>query len=152
MLEDDYLSRFGQLIQAVPWEIVLPRDWTDYFEQRGEATVYDRDARASKRLLARTYAVLWFQNTLSFCHRSPQPVGIYSRDFSRQGVGFLAPMQLFPEEQVRIALPTLCVDVKVTRARRITSHCFEIGTVLLNRHDPDPAALASPAGVTVLRS
>tara|TARA_R110002049_G_scaffold50370_2_gene142967 strand:+ start:19661 stop:19852 length:192 start_codon:yes stop_codon:yes gene_type:complete len=62
----------------------------------------------------------------------------------------LVPFELYPVEQIRVALPTFWVQLEVVRARRITSRCFEIGTKLLKRHDPSiqglmPAATADIA-------
>ena len=143
MLENDYSSRFSELIDSIAWDIELPRDWADYFDQRGEATSFKGDVRNNKRMKIRTYGVMWFDLPLPFHPRTTDPIGVYSRDFSRQGVGILTPFEIFPEEHVRIALPAFWVEVKVVRARRITSKCYEIGTELIQRHDPDPAALIS---------
>ncbi len=142
MLEDDYSSRFSRLIESVQWDIELPRDWTDYFEHRGETSSFNGDVRTNKRMMVRTYGVMWIVESLPFCHRSAEPIGVYSRDFSRHGVGLLTPFQLFPEERIRVVLPAFWVELLVVRARRITSKCYEVGAELLQRHDPDPMAFA----------
>ncbi len=144
MLEDDYSSRFGELIESIVWDIELPRDWSDYFDVRGETASFKGDVRNNQRMMIRTYGAMWFEQSLPFCDRSSEPVGVYSRDFSRNGVGLLAPFELYPEERIQIALPAFWVQVLVVRARRITSHCYEIGTELIKRHDADPAALLGP--------
>lgn len=149
MLEDDYTSRFSKLIESIQWNIELPRDWADYFDQCGEMSQFEIDVRTNKRMMVRTYGAMWFDQSLPFCNRSTDPVGIYSRDFSRQGVGLLSPFEIYPEERIRIALPAFWVEVLVVRARRITSKCYEIGTELIQRHDPDPAALMSAMTATV---
>ena len=147
MLEVDYSTQLGELIQSVDWNIELPIEWSDYFEQRGEVASYPNDERHNQRLKIRTHGIMWFDQSLHFLDRSSDPVGVYTRDFSRQGAGFLVPFEVFPEEQVRIALPTFWVRLHVVRARRITSKCYEIGGVLLQRHDPSPGAFeAAPAG------
>ena len=77
-------------------------------------------------------------------------MGIYTRDFSRQGTGFLSPCEIYPEEQVRIVLPTFWVQLRVARARRINGKCYEIGAVLSRQHEPDSDAFVPdprPAGV-----
>jgi hypothetical protein len=149
MLEVDYTSRFSKLIKSIQWKIELPRDWADYFDLRGEMSQFEIDVRTNNRMMVRTYGVMWFDQSLPFCNRSADPVGIYSRDFSRQGVGLLSPFEIYPEERIRIALPAFWVEVLVVRARRITSKCYEIGTELIQRHDPDPAALMSAMTATV---
>lgn len=138
MLDVDYSTRFGELIQSVDWNIELPVEWKDYFEQRGEIPSYAEDERQNQRLKIRTHGLMWFEQTLPFCSRGSEAFGIYTRDFSRHGAGFLSSFQIFPEELVRVALPTFWVQLQVVRARRITSCCYEIGCVLLQRNDPSP--------------
>lgn len=142
MLEDDYSSRFSRLIESVKWDIELPRDWTDYFDHRGETSSFNGDVRSNKRMMVRTYGLMWTEESLSFCHRSAEPIGIYTRDFSRQGVGLLTPFQIYPEERIRVVLPAFWVELSIVRARRITNKCYEVGAELLQRHDPDPKAFA----------
>lgn len=115
-------------------------EWADYFEQRGEQAAFADDERNNQRLKVRTYGVMWFDQTLPFRPRTTDPVGIYTRDFSRKGAGFLSPIQLYPEERIRIVLPTFWVQLKVARTRRITHRCYEVGTVLQKRHDPSSLA------------
>ena len=117
MLEDDYTSRFGELIESIEWEIELPRDWADYFDQRGEVASYDDDERQNRRLKIRTYGAIWCERTLPFCTRGDSPIGVYSRDFSRTGLSFLSPTQMFPEEIVRLVLPAFWVRVSRLIAR-----------------------------------
>lgn len=136
MLEVDYSTQFGKLIETIDWSIELPVEWSDYFEQRGEVPSYADDERHNRRLKVRAYGALWFEKTLPSFQRASEPVGVYTRDFSRQGVGFLSPVEIYPEEQVRIALPTFWMQLHVVRTRRITSKCFEVGAILIHRHDP----------------
>ena len=136
MLEEHYSTEFHELIRCTNWEIELPIEWTGYFDDRGEIASYANDERSNQRLKVRTHGVLAFDRTLPFCPRSKVPVGIYTRDFSKNGVGFLSPLQIYPAEQVRILLPTFWVELEVMRARRITSKCYELGAKLIRRHDP----------------
>jgi hypothetical protein len=150
VLEIDYSTQLGTLIGSIDWDIELPVEWSDYFEQRGEIASYADDERHNQRLKIRTHGVMWFDTSLPFRPRSADPIGIYTRDFSRHGAGFLTPMEVYPEEQVRITLPTFWVQLHVVRARRITSKCYEIGATLIQRHDPTPEAFqlgANPAAV-----
>ena len=140
MLEIDYSAQLGRLIQSIDWDIELPLEWSDYFEERGEIASYVDDDRNNQRLKIRTHGILWFDESLPFCKRDRNPLGIYTRDFSRQGAGFLSSIEIYPEEVVRIALPTFWVQLHVVRARRITSKCYEIGARLLQRLDPHPDA------------
>lgn len=140
MLEEHYSARFRELIESVDWDIELPVEWADFFQVRGETPTYADDERHNQRLKIRTHGVLWFDRSLPFLTRSEEPVGIYTRDFSRHGAGFLTAFEVYPQEQVRILLPSFWMQLEVTRTRRITSRCFEIGTRLIRRHDANPDA------------
>jgi hypothetical protein len=140
VLEINYSAVLDELIRSIHWSVELPVEWSDYFQQRGEVASFGADERHHQRLKVRTYGVLWFEQSLPFRPRSAEPVGIYTRDFSRQGAGLLAPMEVYPEERVRIVLPTFWMQLHVVRARRITSRCYELGSRLIRRHDPSPAA------------
>ena len=141
MLENDYSSKFSELIKSVSWDIELPIEWSGFFHERGEVPCYTEDERNNQRLKVRTHGLMLFEGSLPFRPRSGDPFGVYTRDFSRQGCGLLSSFELFPTEKIRIALPTFWVQLEVVRARRITSKCFEIGTTLIKRHDPSFQAL-----------
>ena len=101
------------------------------------------DERNNQRLKVRTHGVLWFDQSLPFLPRTMRPVGVYTRDFSRHGVGFLSPFEIYPEEHIRLVLPTFWLQLLVVRARRITSKCYEVGASLIRRHDPSLDAFQS---------
>ena len=136
MLEEHYSAKFHELIHSISWDIELPVEWVGYFDDRGEIASYSDDERNNQRLKIRAHGVLGFERDLPFRPRTTEPIGIYTRDFSRSGMGFLAPLEIYPGEQVRIVLPTFWLQLEVVRARRITSKCYEIGARLVRRHDP----------------
>ena len=140
MLEIDYPTRYRELIQSVDWDIELPVEWSSFFDEKGEVNSFAEDQRSNKRLKVRTHGLLHFEESLPFVSRPAEFVGTYTRDFSRQGCGFLVSFEVFPEERVRIVLPTLWMQLLVVRTRRITSKCYEIGGQLLHRYDPAPEA------------
>jgi hypothetical protein len=137
VLAQDYTKRLEEVIHQVPWDIELPTEWQDFFAERGEVPSFADDDRSNQRLKVRIHGVMWIESTLHFCKRSAAPSGIYTRDFSRQGAGLLCSFELFPEEVIRLALPTFWVQMRVVRTRRLTSKCYEIGTLLVARHDPN---------------
>ena len=143
MLESDYPTKFGELIQSVAWEIELPIEWAGYFHERGEVPCYSDDERNNQRLKVRTHGLMYFEQPLPFRPRGGGPIGVYTRDFSRHGCGVLTHFELFPCEKIRVVLPTFWVQLEVVRARRITSKCYEIGTVLIKRLDPTMESLRS---------
>ncbi|QDV60985.1 PilZ domain-containing protein [Crateriforma conspicua] len=152
MLESDYLARFRQLTRSVSWGIELPSSWKNYFQEKGPSPSYPGDGRMHPRIRLRTHGVVFFDNPLPSVPRSSRPMGVYTKDFSRQGCGFLINEQLFPEEEIRLVLPSFWTRLTVVRARRITSHCYEIGATLNQRFDPEerafqPCAVHGPSSL-----
>ncbi|WP_372720819.1 hypothetical protein [Novipirellula sp.] len=148
MLEVNYPQRLSGLIEQVCWDIQLPVELSEYFASNGEASnSFPTDERSNQRISIRTRALLWSEVTLPFCPRPRHPVGIYTRDFSRTGAGFLSSVQFFPEEELRIVLPTFWVRVRVTRVRRLGESCFEIGTILLHKYSPSGDAFEPSASM-----
>ena len=55
-------------------------------------------------------------------------LGAYTKDVSRQGIGFLSPVQLMPMEQIGVQLPNGAeYSLEVTRCRRVDEGCFDCG-------------------------
>jgi hypothetical protein len=135
MLEECYTEQFRNLINAVAWDLELPREWSDYFQDGDSFAYVPEDVRSNQRLKVRLRGLLWFERALHFCPRSPEPIGVYTRDFSRNSAGFLAPIEIFPEEQVRLVLPTLWMQLHVVRVQRKSSKCYEIGAKLIRQHE-----------------
>jgi hypothetical protein len=90
----------------------------DFFALHGQTAEANSNQRAYHRYFMRSKAIL---------KKGDRLIGTYTRDVSRQGVGFLAPVQLFPKERVRLRLPVTELSLEVTRCRRIGKDCFECG-------------------------
>ncbi|MEM9644984.1 MAG: PilZ domain-containing protein [Planctomycetota bacterium] len=140
MLESDYLAQFAQLIGDVDWDIMLPRQWQDFFEEKGHIPTCPDDDRSNQRFRLRTHGLLWFDDPLPAFPRPTGAIGIYTCDFSRQGCGILTSVPLLPGENVRVVLSTFWTELHVVRTRRITRQCFEVGMTLSRRHDPSESA------------
>ena len=145
MLEVDYQTKLEQLLSSLEWKIEIPVEWSDYFTQSGRPSTFVDDQRHNQRLKIRTCGAMWFEKSIPIRPRATMPTGIYTRDFSRYGTGFLSPCEIYPEEQVRIVLPTFWVRLKVARTRRINKRCYEIGSMLMVKHDPDVDAFIPSA-------
>jgi len=124
----------------VTWNIDLPAEMARYFEETGASSVLTDDERHGQRRKVRTLAIMRPERTLPSVPRSKDPVGVYSKDFSRHGCACIASSQVYPEEIVRILLPTLWLRVLVVRGRRLGSSCYEFGGELLEQHQPSVAA------------
>lgn len=142
MLESDYTKRFKSLIQSVDWNIELPSTWSNYFDEVGECNSLTEDERQNRRVKVRSQGVMLNERSLPSCDRGTDPIGIYSRDFSRRGCGFIAPHQLFPQEAVRLILPTFWMRLLITRTRRVGPSCYEVGGELIVQHVPSEEAFA----------
>ena len=61
-------------------------------------------------------------------------MGIYTKDVSRQGIGFLSPKQLLPKERIYMRLPGASeVLLEVTRCLRIDDGCFDSGARFVSK-------------------
>lgn len=144
MLDVDYQTRLGQLIQATDWKIELPAEWHDFFEERGPISSHSLDKRRHQRMRVRAAGLLWFDEPLPAFPRPAGPIGIYTRDLSRQGLGIVAPLQLYPEEKIRVLLPTFWVELRAVRSRRITATCYVVEAQLIAHHEPSASAFDVP--------
>lgn len=91
---------------------------------------------------ARAYGLLWFEQTLKSVPRDALslPLGIYTRDFSQRGCGLLSAIQIYPDETLRIVLPTFWMTVKTACCRRVGPHCYEVGARLIRQREPSDDA------------
>jgi hypothetical protein len=125
--------------QAV-WEIQLPSHMERFFQESGPASSLPGDERRAARLRVRTKCLLVPESPLPAIPRSLEPMGIFTCDISRHGFGFLSPFQFFPEEEVRIILPSMWLRATVARGRRLGPKCFQTGARLISKHEPSPEA------------
>jgi len=140
MLELDYSKRLDSLIQSLDWQIQLPPFWSTFFKDVGETSTLQNDERQNRRMKVRTLAVLHYERSLPSMPRPDQPIGVYIKDFTRRSCGFISANQLFPEEIVRIILPTFWIRLHLVRARRVGPSCYEYGGELLEQNQPSDLA------------
>jgi hypothetical protein len=97
----------------------LPEAEHEFLAPQGPMPVSPENKRGYHRFFMRGKALL---------KRRGSFVGIYTKDVSRQGIGFLSPMQLLPKERVRMRLPGASeLTLEVTRCRRVNEGCFDSG-------------------------
>ncbi len=89
-----------------------------FMESQGPASLYYDDKRSFQRFFLRSKAVL---------KRRDSKLGAYTKDVSRQGVGFLSPVQLMPKEKVQLTLASAELKLEVSRCRRVDKGCFDCG-------------------------
>ncbi|WP_236696355.1 PilZ domain-containing protein [Rhodopirellula islandica] len=140
MLDFDYPKHYAEVVRATDWEIDLPEAWSDFFHESGVAAVNYCDQRQAQRRIVRTCGVMYFEKALPSLPRAFHPIGVFTRDFSKNACGIVTPFELFPQEEVRLILPTFWLQLRVVRARRHQSKCYEIGMRLLHRNSPSREA------------
>jgi len=143
MLDFDYSKHFADIVQTISWDIKLPEDWSDFFEQSGVAPQIGPERRGNQRRLVRVRGLMCFDQPLPSIEREQRLFGVYTKDFSKKSCGLVSPIELYPEEEVRLILPTFRLKLRVAAARRRSQNCYEIGLILLNRFDPDRSAFIS---------
>jgi hypothetical protein len=89
-----------------------------FFEPHGAMPLFRDNRRAYHRYFMRGKAVVL---------RGDATLAAYTKDVSRQGIGFLSPVQLLPKERVQLHLPTTQLSVEIARCRRLDQGCFECG-------------------------
>jgi hypothetical protein len=89
-----------------------------FFEQHGAMPLFHDNRRAYHRYFMRGKAVVL---------RGNATLAAYTKDVSRQGIGFLSPVQLLPKERVKLRLPTTQLSLEIARCRRMDQGCFECG-------------------------
>lgn len=140
MLDSHYTDRFSQLVKQVDWTIQLPDPWDDFFTEHGEGNQFVGDVRQHRRLKARSYGVAWIGQAWAAVERPAGPLGIYTRDFSQRGCGLLAPVEIYPEEVIRVVLPTFWMTLQVVRCRRVNGNCYDVGSALVRQYVPSDEA------------
>jgi len=90
-----------------------------FFDRSGPLPLHHENKRSFHRYYMRGKALL---------KRGDSILGVYMKDVSRQGVGFLSPVQLLPLVRVQLELSDgTQINVELSRCRRIEKNCFECG-------------------------
>jgi hypothetical protein len=142
MLDFDYQQHYAELIRDINWSITLPQAWCRFFEESGILPSLPNDLRRSQRRAIRTFGLLRIDAALPAIPRSADLFGIYTKDFSKNAVGLISPIELYPVERLRLILPTCWLSLEVIRCKRHNSGCYEIGAKLMHHHEPDETAFA----------
>jgi hypothetical protein len=120
MLDVDYGKKLMEdLWEATPTKVRLPETLSSqFFSASGPMPMYHDNRRRFHRYYMRGKAVL---------KRGTSLMATYTTDVSRQGVGFLSPVQLLPKERVQLRLATTELNLQLARCQRLDQGCFECG-------------------------
>lgn len=113
-----------RLWNSAPSRTELPADEADYLDAYGPAGGMGESRRQFLRVQFRETALLVYGDQ---CH------AIYTKDASPKGVALLTPIQIFPQERLKIVLrdhPTM--ELELRRCRRLAPNCYECGTVFVD--------------------
>lgn len=107
--------------QSLELRAALPCSEREYWGHSGPMRVqYDSQRRYHR----------YYLREIGVVQSSGQDLAIYTKDVSRIGVGFYAPVQLFPCDRVELQLPgKKPLALEIARCLRIRDCCFECGTV-----------------------
>jgi PilZ domain len=107
-----------QLWESAATKVQLSDSLRQFMEQQGAMPIYHDNRRAYHRYFMRGKAVVL---------RGDATLAAYTKDVSRQGIGFLSPVQLLPKERVRLRVPKAQLSLEIARCRRVDQGCFECG-------------------------
>jgi hypothetical protein len=90
-----------------------------FFDQRGPMPTLNDSKRSYHRFYLRSRAIVKHKDKL---------LGAYTKDVSRQGIGFLSPVQMMPMEHIDVQLPNgASYNLEITRCRRVEESCYDCG-------------------------
>jgi hypothetical protein len=102
----------------------IPDEAIEFFEQSGPANLVFQSQRRFHRYYSRGIAVLNQGGTL---------LGVYTKDVSRDGIGFLSPIELAPQERLELHIAGVPRRrIEITRCRNLAERCFECGAVFVS--------------------
>lgn len=102
---------------------VLPAREEVFFNRRGPTVVMENSQRRFHRYFARTKALLRIDGITH---------GVYIRDLSRSGIGFISPVQLFPRQRVSVQLlGNRHLVLENVRCRRLAPQSYECGAMFV---------------------
>lgn len=127
MLDVSHDQQLSVLLASLECKVVLPPEWYDFFALSGPTPSFPDDRRRFVRYYYRTKGVLELLTTIPSIPREHQYYCIYTKDISRNGIGFLHVEQLYPGETHILWLADRRVRCTVVRCFRHNEQCFEIG-------------------------
>ena len=142
MLEEHYRRQVAHLLNQLECNIDLPQQWRDdYFNGEGTVLTSLNEHRRFVRHICRSKMILKLETSLPAFPRTREFFMIYSKDISRNGVGFLHVEQLFPGENAHLWLPTHITPITVVSCRKFTPKCFLIGATFTREPDSEVTSL-----------
>jgi hypothetical protein len=109
-------------------KIELPESWRFLFSEQKDLPVNLDDRRQFARYRLRVVAALRYLNNLPHPIRPDGWFEIFAKDISQGGFSFLHSEQMYPQEQVELAIGEQYRYVGVVRrCRRVNHKCYVVG-------------------------
>lgn len=120
--------RLETALLSTPSLVDLPAEWKPHVDPPSKASLMSDEARRFTRFPYRTSAIVDLSGSLPSLPRTPGHHGIFTKDISREGLGFYHAEQLFPRERFQVWLPRGGVrTVQVARCTKVKDRCYEVG-------------------------
>ena len=106
-----------QLWDSLGCKIALPKGEEEYLREKESTPAVYLERRRFHRFNFRQRAIM---------EKDGVPFAIYTKDISREPLGFLHAEQLFPCECVTVCLRNgRRLPLEIVRCRRLAEHCYE---------------------------
>jgi hypothetical protein len=114
--ERDVIEELWDLVEV---KVQLPHEEAEFLAKSGPLPRCPETKRRFHRFHFRGKAILY---------RRDERFGAFTRDVSREGIGFLSPIQLLPKERVLLrVVGTSRLVLEIARCRRLSPGCYQCG-------------------------
>lgn len=121
-------ARLENALLTTPSLVDLPAEWKPHVDPPSKASLMSDEGRRFTRFPYRTRAIIDLKSSFPALPRAAARHGIYTKDISREGLGFYHAEQLYPREKFQVWLPRGGVrTVQVTRCSKLKDRCYEVG-------------------------
>lgn len=135
MLEpDDGLELISKLWSKVQERPLLPESEADFLKLCGRCESRYDSRRAYERYYYRNRSILTV---------GVRTIGVYAKDISRLGIGFISPEQFFPGDEVTILVPgPKKMKLRIKRCWRVADRCYDCGAEYVLQPASETGSLA----------
>lgn len=115
----------------LPMKVQLSEELSAALElERGLTAPGDHQSRKKPRYRCFGQAVAIVRRSpLALPHFEDEAIVII-RDLSRNGMGLITHQQYYPEQDMVVLYEDRILEGRVARARKIETHCYEVGMIL----------------------
>jgi hypothetical protein len=121
------------LIAALPCEVNVPEDWSDYFSRTGPVPSGPGEQRRHPRFYFRTQ--VGFNDSGTIYDRPVQfSQAVVVKDVSRSGMAFLHRTPIDSGKRVQVLLPDGSIrGLEIQRCEQVNADCWSIGAEFVQK-------------------